>query len=370
MTNVRTDLAIFIPSMREGGAERVTLTLAVALARSDVSVDLVLAKAEGAYLDEIPVELPIIDLNRSHTIASLPGLVAYLRRAQPTVLLSSLAHANIVATWARSLSRIQPRLVLTEHNTMSLEAGNTTRLRGRLVPALARWTYPHADAITTVSTGVAEDLAATIGLSADRIDVIYNPVVTPDLIARAAEPLNDKWLAPGSDPVVLAVGRLVRQKDYHTLIEAFAALRRRQPARLLILGDGPLRSELKSTVSRLGLESDVRMPGFVRNPWAYMRRCSVYAMSSIFEGLPTVLIEALASGARIVSTDCPSGPNEILRGGKYGRLVPVGDSPALARALESALNDDTPLPGPESWRPFELNTVVEQYRRLLLETGP
>lgn len=363
------DLAIFVPSMRGGGAERAMLKLAIALADSGVSLDLVLAKAEGPYLENIPADLSVVDLNASRMIASLPRLVAYLRRARPAVLLSSLDYANIVAAWARAVSGTKPGLVLNEQNTMSRVAGNASSLAGRLVPRLARRTYPGATAITAVSKGVAEDLAETIGIPLARIDVIHNPVVTPELIARAAEPIEHEWFAPNAPPVVLAVGRLNPQKDYPTLLEAFAKVRERRPARLMILGDGPLRPELEATIEDLGIRHDVRLPGFVENPWAYMRMCDVYAMSSRWEGLPTVLIEALASGARIVSTDCPSGPREILDGGRYGRLVPVGDAVALARALAAALEDDTPLPGPESWGPYELDTIVEQYRRLLAGDG-
>ena len=360
------ELAIFVPSMRGGGAERAMLKLAVALARSGIALDLVLAKAEGPYLGDIPADLSVVDLDANRMIASLPRLVAYLRRVRPPVLLSSLDYANIVAAWACALAGTRPRLVLNEQNTLSRVAGNAASRRGRLVPGLARRTYPRAAAITAVSNGVAVDLAETIGIPRERIDVIHNPVVTPDLMARAAEPIEDEWFTPGSDPVILAVGRLSPQKDYPTLLEAFAELRGKRPARLLILGDGPLRPEIESQESGLGIEADVRLPGFVANPFAYMRRCAVYAMSSRWEGLPTVLIEALASGARIVSTDCPSGPLEILDGGRFGRLVPVGDAAALSRALGDALDDDTPLPGPEAWSPYELETIVEQYRRVLL----
>jgi len=345
------------------------LKLAIALADSGVSLDLVLAKAEGPYLEDIPADLPVVDLGASRMIASLPRLVAYLRRVRPPVVLSSLDYANIVASWASAASGTRPRLVLNEQNTLSRVAGNASSLRGRLVPTLARRTYPGAAAITAVSKGVAEDLAETLGLPPTRIDVIHNPVVTPELIARAAEPIGHEWFAPGGAPVVLAVGRLSPQKDYPTLLEAFAQVRKSRPVRLLILGDGPLRPEIEALVTKLEIGTDVQLPGFVDNPFAYMQRCDVYAMSSRWEGLPTVLIEALASGARIVSTDCPSGPQEILDGGRYGRLVPVGDVGALARSLEAALDDDTPLPGPESWSPYELDTIVQQYRRILLEGG-
>ena len=364
-----TDVALFVPSMRGGGAERAMLKLGIALSRSGVSLDLVLAKAEGPYIEDIPDDIRVVDLAASRIIASLPGLTSYLRNARPEVLLSSMDHANVVACWARTLSRTRPRLVLNVQNTLSRSAADASMRRGRLVPSLARRTYPGAEAIVTVSKGVASDLADTIGIPRERIEVIHNPVVTPELITRSREPVEDEWFVPGADPVLLAVGRLDSQKDYPTLLEAFAALRSRRAARLMILGEGPLREELESTISSLGLEADVRLPGFVENPFSYMRHSSVYVMSSLYEGLPTVVIEALASEARIVSTDCPSGPNEILAGGSYGRLVPMSDSAALATALAAALDDTTPLPGPESWKPYELETVVEQYRRVLLGDG-
>ena len=364
-----TDLAMFVPSMRGGGAERAMLKLAIALSRSGVSLDLVLAMAEGAYVDDIPDDIRLVDLGANRIITSLPSLARYLRANRPDVLLSTLDYANVVATWARALSGTRPRLVLNVQNNMSRAAADAPYRRGRLVPPLARRTFPNAAAVVAVSKGVASDLASAIGIPGDIIEVIHNPVVTPELIARSMEPVEDEWFAPGSDPVILAVGRLDTQKDYPTLLESFASLRARRAVRLMILGEGPLRRELESTISRLGLEADVRLPGFVENPFAYMRRCSVYVMSSLYEGLPTVLIEALASGARIVSTDCPSGPDEILAGGAYGRLVPMSDSAALEAAIDDAIDDATPLPGPESWKPYELNTVVEQYRRVLWGDG-
>lgn len=362
----RKDLAIFVPSLRGGGAERAMLKLAAALARSGVSLDLVLANAVGAYVDAVPEHVSVVDLRAGRTLASVPRLAAYLRRTRPTVLLSSLDYANIVATWARSLSGTRPRHVLNEQNTLSQVAAQATHRRDRLVPVLARRTYPRAAAIAAVSRGVAQDLVEVIGIPGDKVRVIHNPVITPDLIARSREPLEDDWFMPQSVPVILAVGRLDPQKDYSALLEAFAALRSRRPARLMILGEGPLRGDLEAQAAELEIGDDVRLPGFVENPFAYMRSCAVYAMSSRFEGLPTVLIEALASGARIVSTDCPSGPFEILDGGRHGRLVPIGDIPALAQALTEALDDPSPRPGPDSWRPYELDTVVRQYHRLLL----
>jgi glycosyltransferase involved in cell wall biosynthesis len=167
--------------------------------------------------------------------------------------------------------------------------------------------------------------------------------------------------------VLIAVGRLQIQKDYPTLLRAFAQVRQKRPVRLLILGEGKERPMLEELIKTLGVEEDVSLPGFVMNPFAYMARASLFVLSSRWEGLPTVLIEAMCCGTPVVSTDCPSGPREILREGQYGQLVPVGEPTALARAIETTLDAKASSPPPESWRPYELDTVVSQYSRLLLQ---
>jgi glycosyltransferase involved in cell wall biosynthesis len=228
--------------------------------------------------------------------------------------------------------------------------------------------YPWADGIIVVSNGVRDDMARVTKIPSERITVIYNPSVVRDEVwEKAQAPLDHPWLKPGQPPVIIAVGRLQIQKDYPTLFSAFAQVRKRLPARLLILGEGRERGSLEELVRKLGLENDVSMPGFVMNPYAYMARASLFVLSSRWEGLPTVLIEALCCGTSVVSTDCPSGPREILKGGEYGRLVPVGDVDALAQAIEAALGSKASSPPHESWRPYDLNSVVNQYINLLFE---
>jgi glycosyltransferase involved in cell wall biosynthesis len=198
--------------------------------------------------------------------------------------------------------------------------------------------YPRADAIVAVSRGVADDLARFAGLPRDVIRVIYNPVVGADLPRMAGEPVDHPWFRPGELPVILGAGRLSRQKDFPTLIRAFAEVRRARPARLVILGDGAQRAELEALVRTLGLADAVALPGFTSNPYAHMARAAVFVLSSRFEGFPNVLVEALAVGTPVVATDCPSGPAEILERGRHGRLVPVGQADALARALLATLD--------------------------------
>jgi glycosyltransferase involved in cell wall biosynthesis len=234
-----------------------------------------------------------------------------------------------------------------------------------MVPHLARRFYPWADWVIGNSQGVSDDLSRMIGLPRERIKVLYNPVVTPEVMAKAQAPLDHPWFKAGAPPVVLAVGRLTKQKDFPTLLQAFARVRQNRSCRLMILGEGPDRPALESLVRQQGFASDVALPGFVGNPYAYMSRASLYVLSSQWEGLPTVLIEALYCGPPVVATDCPSGPREILADGKHGALVPVGDVPALTQAMDAALAGKTPIPTEASWQPYAVDTVVDQYLALL-----
>ena len=358
-------LAIFLPSLNGGGAERVMLNVAHGLVEYGCAVDLLLAQANGPYLSQVHETIRIVDLKASRVLSSLPTLIRYLRRERPVVILSVLNHVNIVALLARRLARVTTRVVVSEHNTLSRASQNASRWRSRFVPPLIKRFYPWADSIVAVSKGVADDLAKQVKIPRERIQVIYNPVVTPELREGAKSSLDHVWFMPGQPPVVLAVGRLKTQKDFPTLIRAFAQVRQRHPARLMILGEGPDRPALEALVKQLGLEGEVAMPGFVENPYAYMRRASVFVLSSLWEGLPTVLIEALYCGAPIIATDCPSGPREILAGGGYGILVPVGDVMALAQAIEAGLAGETPHPTEESWQPYSQEVVVDQYISLL-----
>jgi len=220
--------------------------------------------------------------------------------------------------------------------------------------------------VIAISKGVAEDIAANTGLAPQRITTIYNPVFTSDLLEKASAPLDHPWFAREAPPVILGVGRLAARKDFPTLLKAFALVRSQRPVRLVILGEGRMRKKLTKLAQSLNIVSDIDMPGYVSNPLAWMSRASVFVLSSTAEGFATVLIEAMASGCRVVSTDCPSGPAEILENGEYGRLVPVGDYQALARAIVAAL--DSPH-DPEKLKrraaDFSVEKVVDDYLKVL-----
>ncbi len=358
-------VALYMQSFAGGGAERVMVNLASGLAARGLRVDLIVARAEGPYASSIMPGVRLVDLKCRRSLTSLPKLVLYLRREKPDALLSAMGASNLIALWARAAARYRGRLVISVHINLSAHYQHESGLSGRVFPALYRRFYPNADAVIAVSEDAADDLRQAFRLSSDRVRVIYNPVVSPALFLSAAEPLEHPWFGPGQPPVALSVGRLCEQKDFPALIQAFAKVRARIPARLLILGDGPDRARLEAAVAALGLTESVSLPGFAPNPYAYMVRAAAYVLSSRWEGLPTVLIEALACGLPIVSTDCPSGPREILQGGRYGSLVPVGDVEALAVALEASLLGRRAAAPRESWAAFDTARVAVDYEKAL-----
>jgi len=333
--------ALLLPRMDDGGAEHVMLQLGRGLAGRGHAVDLVVATRGGPLDGRIPPELNAIHLDARRTATALPALVAYLGRARPAALLATLEHGNLLALGAGALVRPRPRVVLREAN-VALPARELHGAKERLLRALARRFYPAAGVVVAVSHAVARSLTEELRLPAARVRTIYNPVLTPEIARLAAEPLDDPWFTAGAVPVVLGVGRLAPQKDFPTLLRAFAMARAERPGRplrLVILGEGPDRALLESLAHALGIGADVRFPGFDPNPFRYMRRATVFALSSIFEGLPGALVQAMACGCRVVATDAPGGSSEVLGGHPPGRLVPPRDAAAMATAICDLLAD-------------------------------
>jgi len=367
-----TDVALFLPALSGGGAERVILNLSAALADRGYAVDLVIAVRTGEYLANVPETVRLVSLDVRRTLQGFLPLVRYLRREQPRVLMSALDNANIVGVAATRAARVtgaKTRVIVSARNTLSLDSQTMPASRRAITLRALGVCHKLADDVATVSNGAADDLARTLGIEREKIHVIYNPVVTPSLLSAGAASLSHPWLEPGAPPVVLGVGRLSRQKDFATLVRAFAQVRRTRAARLMILGQGEERDRLEALARELGVADDVALPGFVPNPYAYMSRVAVVVLSSQWEGLPAVLIESLALGTPVVSTDCESGPREILRAGADGPLVPVGDAPRMAEAIATVLDRPRPTIADDVWRPFTLDVAVDQYVRLMrLET--
>jgi glycosyltransferase involved in cell wall biosynthesis len=383
------------------------LRLAEGLIARSFGVDFVVAEAKGELAGEVPPSARIVELDRVRLwrarargfaadpaawplllqprtrisllkplLRRLPSMVDYLRRARPEAILAAEPRFNLIAAWGRSLSGLGSRLVISERIQVSRHAIFDGPWGDERLHDLLRRAYRKADAIVAVSDGVADDLQTYAGIRRDRITTVYNPVVGPDLLARAREPLDHPWFAPGAPPVILGAGRLDPQKDFATLIRAFARVRARRPARLVILGaDSRMKpaysAELKTLPGILGVGEDVALPGFVDNPLAFMARSSIFVLSSLYEGLPGVLIQALACGCPVVSTDCPSGPREILDDGRVGPLLPIGDDAALAAAIEAIL-DDPPPSGRLRARAelFSVERAVDNYLKLLLPSPP
>jgi len=386
----------FTPSRVGGGVGRSMLTLASAFADRGHRVDLILSRAAGPYLKQVPASVNLIVLKSapgllrqvralavehstigsfllflllSRTFRYLPDLVQYLQRQRPAMLFSAKTYPNIAALWARRLARAPTRVVVSERTSLSHEVSQHARgwqWHWRLLPRFVRRVYPWADAIVTVSRGVADDLALTTGLPRAGITTIYNPVVSVTLQEQARAPLVHPWFAPGNPPVVLGAGRLEAQKDFPTLLKALARVLAVREVRLMLLGEGKDRPLLEALARDLGIAEHVELPGFVGNPFAYMARAAVFVLSSTYEGLPGVLIQAMACGCPVVSTDCPSGPAEILDGGVYGPLIPVGDVGVLTQAILAQL--DAP-PDRERLRAraalFSVEHAVDQYLHVL-----
>lgn len=357
-------IALFIPALDGGGGERITLLLAPELQAAGYDVDLVVGSTRGPLREEVPHEVPLVDLGCEHLRSALVPLVRYLRQRRPACILPTVEHASVLAIVAAGVARTGTSVVVRVANTLSRARTTNPRVPERLSGLLVRRLYRRAAALVACSEGMADDLAPLVGVPRAGIRVIPNSTVGPDLPLLAQEPVAHPWFAQGAPPVVLAVGRLAGQKNFGLLLDAFALLRRERDARLVVLGDGPERTALERRAGSLGITEDVDLPGFDANPYRYMARARVFALSSDWEGLPGVLIEALACGVGIVATDCPSGPGEILHGGRYGRLVPVGDVKRFAAALVEALDDPRPA-APEAWRPFTAAASAGAYSRLI-----
>ncbi len=372
-------IALFVSSLPEGAIQQVLVNLANGFFARGHRVDLVAARFEGKRPADLHPDVRSVDLaavstripwvrgrRRRWLPASAPELAQFLKRERPDGLLCGGNYANLAGLWARQLSGVSTRVTLSEHNPISDAVSNPGRVK-LFLPSLVRRFYPKADGIVAVSGSVADDLAKFSRIPRDRIAAIWNPVLTPSLLGRMAEsPEHPEWV-DGDSPVVVTAARLAPQKDLETLLQAFALLRARRQARLLVLGEGRSRPTLERSVRDLGLADDVRMPGRITNPLPYLRRSAAFALSSIYEGFGNVLVEALAAGCPVVSTDCPGGPGEILERGRYGRLVPVGDPAALARGLEDAL-DSPPDPASLKRRAQDFSTerIAQAYLDLPL----
>lgn len=339
----RPELAVLISFSGDGGVERMVLNLLRRFPEFGCATDLLTLKTEGGHFRAVPDSVRHVPLGVRHANTSIPALVRYLRRERPRALLAAKDRAGRAALLARRLAGVDTRVYVRLGNTLSASLAGAPALKRWVRYAPIRRLYPWADGLIAVSDGVATDVQETSGVPRERIHVIRNPVLTDAIEDMAHEPVEHPWLSTErEEPVILAMGRLTRQKDFPTLLQAFAGLQAKRRARLIILGEGPDRGALEQQVQELHIGDRVSMPGFQDNPYAWLSQADLFTLSSAWEGSPNALTEALAMGCPSVSTDCPSGPREILEGGRYGALVPVGDADAMAVAMDDTLR--APLP--------------------------
>lgn len=358
-------IALVLHDLRGGGAERACLRLAGGMVAEGRQVDLVLVKGEGAYLSDVPQGVRLTVLDKPRVSRAIPALAAHLRRTRPRAVLSALTHMNVATLAAAALAGTGARVVVSERNQISAKAreaaGGWQRALYRAVPMA----YRAAARVVAVSGGVADDLAQFGRLPNSHIRVIHNPVFSDGIVQLAQAQPDHPWFGPGQPPIVLAAGRLHRQKGFDTLIRAFAKTRAQIDCRLVILGEGADRALLQRQADQTGLAYDIDMPGFCANPFALMARAGAFVLSSRWEGFPNALIEAMACGAPVIATDCPSGPREILTNG-LAPLVPVDDVDALAASMIATLHarPDTSAIKARA-RAFSVPVAVARYLEVL-----
>lgn len=300
-----------------------------------VESHLVLLNATESELARFP-DIPIVSLGVKRTAFSLPATVRYLQQYQPNVLLPMPWYFNVVAVLARSLARVKTKVVLGEHNIISLESSieHRDKLHLRFLPVLMRYTYPHSDGLVGVSKDTITDLVETLKIPAKiPMQVILNPINVDRIQPLAQAEIVHPWFQQQDIPVIVTAARLAKQKQLDGLLRAFAQVVNIMPARLLILGEGPLRGELEELSRELGVANAVWMPGYDPNPYRYMAQCDVFVLASAWEGCPIALQEAMACGAAVVVTDAPGGMKDIVESGKSGVLVGAGDPDALAAGI-------------------------------------
>jgi len=400
----RRRVAFLLGSLSGGGVQWSALRAAKEMVERGYAVDLLVSKLRGDLLDEVPDGVDVLEIERTSTLRarvramiadpaaslmllrsgmsprlrSLPSLETYCRTTRPDALLAGSTPLGMIAVWARRLSGIDATVVVFEQSSPVSDTAGASRYRFGVPPALLRHTYLQADVIVSVSNGVGDELSAHAGIPREQITTVYNPVTGPHVDVMSACRLAHPWFSEGAPPVILGVGRIGPAKDFATLIRAFARVRKDREARLVIVGDdrkvgknAGYRAELAALPEKLGVAEDVDFVGAVANPFPYMRLASVFVLSSASEGLGNVVIEALACGCPIVSTDCRSGPREILEDGRYGELVPVGDDEAMAAAIERVLRDP---PNPDRQRArsedFAVARAVDQYLELCFGRDP
>lgn len=361
-------IAMFIPSLDGGGAERVFVQLANGFSLKARKVDLLVARSDGHYRQFVSGTVNLIDFGKPSTLNTLFSLIKYIRDNKPDIVLCTLTNANVVMLLAAFFSRCAPAVVIREAIEMSEHLSRVQGFKFKALSALSRFLYPKADAVVALSKGVSNDLEKRFRNLKHSVKVIYNPGPSEQELSIGGHPSGLFLKSKESSFVLVALGRLHDQKDYPTLIKAFAKIRKEVRSNLWILGEGEERAKLEALVFELGMENDVFMPGFVKDPYPYLKAADVFVMSSKYEGGPSSMLQAMACKCKVVSTDAPSGPAEFLENGEQGRLVRVGDVDAFADAVICSLKEPLDIVSRDkSMRRFSPQFIVDEYLDFLYE---
>ncbi len=356
-------IAFFIQDFRGGGAQHMIVNTANEFAKRGHDVTLLVVSDAGPHRKKVAANVKIANLGKTRSLTALWAMARYIRAAKPDILLSAMTHSNIVAILSRFLAPSSPvKLVITERTFLSAHLKETPSRRDKLSLIGVRLLYRFADKIVGISEGVAGDIARLGRLKNEQVGYIYNPVITPEIRSEFDKiPPSPR----SAEPLIITSGRLSFEKDQATLITALAILRKTVNARLVLLGDGPLKKDLQEQAKKLGVEDHVQFAGFVPDSLARMKQADLFVITSLYEGFCNTIVEALYCGLPVVSTDCPSGPREILERGLYGRLVPVGDADKLAEAMAQTLNEPRD-PGRQRERAmaFTVEKICDRYETL------
>jgi glycosyltransferase involved in cell wall biosynthesis len=350
----QTPLITLFASGSTGGIVRTSLRLANGFYAMGLNVDFIPNKPEFPYSGELDPGVGVRHLPTFHRVTGVPALARYIRDRAPTVILTGVYQHAVLALKARAVARSEARVFAAVRNPYSLEWAPVSR--GKYSSRIRRLKkyYPRLNGIIANSGGVAEDFSRITGIDRSRITVIHNPAYDPAIEGMMEEPPDHPWFENGEPPVILNVGRLEPQKNLTMLMDAFEQVRDRLPCRLVLIGEGSLEEELRARAGASRHAGDIELLGHRANPFPCMHRSGAFVLSSLWEGFGNVLVEALAAGTPVVATDCPGGPGEILKGGRYGRLVPVGDAKKMADAIIRTLDD----PPPEG----ELRSAAQRFR--------
>ncbi|WP_417898874.1 glycosyltransferase [Bacillus haimaensis] len=369
---MKKHIAFFIPVLTFGGAEKVIITLANGFAELDYRVDLVLVNKNGQLLTSVSPKVNLVDLGAKKTFFSIWKLRSYLKHEEPHVLLSALDNANIIASAAIRLAKVKTRHIISLHTNLKQSYLKPRTTMHHIYPGLMRWLFPYASGYVAVSKCVAEESGEFLGIPSGNIDVIYNPVIDNSITSNAMEALSHPWLGNDQFFTIVSVGRIFEAKDYPTLLYAFSKVHsERTNARLIILGDGKtsIKKEMHEIIDRLKLQDVVDLYGFAPNPYTFIKRASLFVLTSRWEGFGNVLVEALHLGTPVVSTNCKCGPEEILKNGEFGKLVDVGDRNGLASAILQYMESPFEFDKNEvsnHLSQMEKSNVIRNYEKILV----